>query len=320
MLLFEVVVTRLFSVLFFYHFSFFAISLVMSGLVVGGIVVSRWNAAALSERSFAMRLAVLSAVFSAATGAAVVGLVRTAELDTSQTPSLMGVAVYALLFLPGLVAAGAFLALAFARDQRWIGRILCGGSGGRVVRVHCSHRRASITRRSCRRCRRRGLGGAGYGIHCAVARDPLGGRWADSGFSGVAVGQLLERRRAAAHQNRRRKTHTGALERTQPRPRFRRHQDPLSGDRSFSRNVHAAHPATRATGAVVGRGPNMSSTVPVVRCGARHHRSRRRRRPVAAARSAIRTRQARQEEAGGRSRCSAGTRRAARRPGRLSVT
>jgi hypothetical protein len=38
MLLFEVVVTRLFSVLFYYHFSFFAISLVMSGLVVGGRV------------------------------------------------------------------------------------------------------------------------------------------------------------------------------------------------------------------------------------------------------------------------------------------
>ena len=31
MLLFELAVTRLFSVLFFYHFSFFAISLVMSG-------------------------------------------------------------------------------------------------------------------------------------------------------------------------------------------------------------------------------------------------------------------------------------------------
>jgi spermidine synthase len=123
MLLFEVVVTRLFSVLFFYHFSFFAISLVMSGLVVGGILVSRWNAGGLSERSFAMRLAALSAFFSVGTGAAVVGLTTTAELDALKTPSLMGVAVYALLFLPGLVAAGAFLALAFARNQRWIGKL-----------------------------------------------------------------------------------------------------------------------------------------------------------------------------------------------------
>ncbi len=55
MLLLEVVVTRLFSVLFFYHFSFFAISLVMSGLVIGGILVSRWNVGGMSERSFSMR-------------------------------------------------------------------------------------------------------------------------------------------------------------------------------------------------------------------------------------------------------------------------
>jgi hypothetical protein len=123
MLLFEVVVTRLFSVLFFYHFSFFAISLVMSGLVVGGILVSRWNAGGLSERSFAMRLALLSASYSAATGAGVVGLVSAAELDALKTPSLRGVALYALLFLPGLVAAGAFLALAFARNQQWIGKL-----------------------------------------------------------------------------------------------------------------------------------------------------------------------------------------------------
>jgi len=123
MLLFEVVVTRLFSVLFFYHFSFFAISLVMSGLVVGGILVSRWNARGLSEQSFSMRLAVLSATFSLGTIAGVLGLVSTAELNSVETPSLIGVALYALLFLPGLVAAGAFLALAFARNQRWIGRL-----------------------------------------------------------------------------------------------------------------------------------------------------------------------------------------------------
>jgi len=123
MLLFEVVVTRLFSVLFFYHFSFFAISLVMSGLVVGGIVVSRWNARGLSEQSFAMRLAVLSASFSLGTIAGIIGLVSISELSSVETPGLLRVALYALLFLPGLVAAGAFLALAFARNQRWIGRL-----------------------------------------------------------------------------------------------------------------------------------------------------------------------------------------------------
>src|SRR6185436_397903 len=110
MLLFEVVITRLFSVLFFYHFSFFAISLVMSGLVVGGLLVSRWNPGQLSEDSFAARLAVLSALYSAGTAAGILILVTTVETNVLETPSLTRVALYALLFLPGLVAAGAFLA------------------------------------------------------------------------------------------------------------------------------------------------------------------------------------------------------------------
>lgn len=126
MLLFEVVVTRLFSVLFYHHFSFFAISLVMSGLVIGGILASRWDAAGLSERSFATRLAVLSGLFSVTTLAGILAVVNAVELDVVSalsTLSLARVAVYATLFLPGLVAAGAFLALAFARNQRWIGTL-----------------------------------------------------------------------------------------------------------------------------------------------------------------------------------------------------
>ena len=123
MLLLEVVVTRLFSVLFFYHFSFFAISLVMSGLVIGGILVSRWNVAGMPERSFTMRLALMSAVFSLGTGAGLVGLVQITKHYPGVNPSLTKVGVYAMLFLPCLVAAGGFLALAFARNARWIGRL-----------------------------------------------------------------------------------------------------------------------------------------------------------------------------------------------------
>jgi hypothetical protein len=126
MLLFEVVVTRLFSVLFYHHFSFFAISLVMSGLVLGGILASRWNAAALSEESFSTRLSILSGLFSATTLAGVLVLANVAELDAVSTLSLGRVAAYATLFLPGLIAAGAFLALAFARNQRWIGTLYAG--------------------------------------------------------------------------------------------------------------------------------------------------------------------------------------------------
>ena len=122
MLLLEVVVTRLFSVMFFYHFSFFAISLVMSGLVIGGILVSRWNVAGMPQGSFDMRLAILSAFFSFGTGAGLVGLMLITR-HTGPQPSLMRVGVYAMLFLPGLVAAGGFLALAFARNARWIGKL-----------------------------------------------------------------------------------------------------------------------------------------------------------------------------------------------------
>src|SRR6266567_3310548 len=121
MLLFELAVTRLFSVLFFYHFSFFAISLVMSGLVIGGIWSARWSVREMNERAYRSRLAALGWMFSAAMLAA---LFTTLALPPAgATPSLSAVALQALIFLPGLVAAGAFLAAAFARDKAWIGTL-----------------------------------------------------------------------------------------------------------------------------------------------------------------------------------------------------
>jgi hypothetical protein len=57
------------------------------------------------------------------TAAGVFGFIRVAAQDPGGQPSLRGVAFAALLFLPGLVAAGAFLALAFSRNQKWIGRL-----------------------------------------------------------------------------------------------------------------------------------------------------------------------------------------------------
>jgi hypothetical protein len=122
MLLFEVVVTRLFSVLFFYHFSFFAISLVMSGLVIGGLLAARWDAPGLSEQAFSLRLSLLSAIFAVATALAMIALARWVPPQAG-APSPLGVALHAFLFLPGLVAAGAFLALAFARNKSWIGEL-----------------------------------------------------------------------------------------------------------------------------------------------------------------------------------------------------
>lgn len=123
MLLFEIAITRLFSILFYHHFSFFAISLVMSGLVIGGLVAARWDAAGLPDATFATRLGVLSGLYSVLTIVAVLVLVGTVDLDVRSELSLGRVTAYAMLFLPGLIAAGAFLALAFARNQHWIGSL-----------------------------------------------------------------------------------------------------------------------------------------------------------------------------------------------------
>src|SRR5258708_30042538 len=121
MLLFELAVTRLFSVLFFYHFSFFAISLVMSGLVIGGIWSARWNVREMSGNVYFSRLSALGWMFSASMLASLFITLAIPAADI--TPSLATVALQALIFLPGLVAARAFLAAAFARHKASIGAL-----------------------------------------------------------------------------------------------------------------------------------------------------------------------------------------------------
>ena len=123
MLLVEIIVTRLFSVLFFYHFSFFAVSLVMSGLVIGGILAARSDPRDGSEEAFERGLSVLGARFSGFIVVALLALTVFPQPDTSEAPALIMVALYGLLFLPGLIAAGSFLALAFARERAWIGTL-----------------------------------------------------------------------------------------------------------------------------------------------------------------------------------------------------
>jgi hypothetical protein len=122
MLLLELIATRLFSALFFYHYTFFAISLVMSGLTFGGLLAARWHVAALSERDFDRRLAGLATLFSLGTLAALLYVVGHPPVVYG-APGLGTVLLLALAFLPGLTAAGAFLAAAFARDPGWIGRL-----------------------------------------------------------------------------------------------------------------------------------------------------------------------------------------------------
>ncbi len=120
MLLVELMTTRIFSVLFLHHFSFFAISLVMSGLVVGGILAARWNVRDLDESAFRGRLSWLAAGFAALMLAAFASLVA---VPVNFEPNLSNVALRAAIFLPGLVCAGAFLAAAFARRESWIGTL-----------------------------------------------------------------------------------------------------------------------------------------------------------------------------------------------------
>lgn len=123
MLLVEIIVTRLFSVLFYYHFSFFAVSLVMSGLVIGGLLAARVDPHADSADAFHDRLARLAAWFAIAILLALALVCAMSRFIMGYDPSLWMVAMCGLAFLPGLIAAGSFLALAFARDREWIGTL-----------------------------------------------------------------------------------------------------------------------------------------------------------------------------------------------------
>ena len=123
MLLVELIATRLFSVLFFYHYSFFAISLVMSGLAFGGLLASRWDLRACREGEFYQRLAWLAAFFSVASLGATLFVISYPPIGKDESPSVLTVALFALVFVPGLTAAGAFLAAAFSREPAWIGRL-----------------------------------------------------------------------------------------------------------------------------------------------------------------------------------------------------
>ncbi len=132
MLIIELVITRLFSVLFYYHYSFFAVSLVMSGISLGAILASRWKVRSMEAAKFNNRLSLLAVVFAGLTAAGLAYLAFSPGIAEfwwalagagSKHPTMGHVAGAALVFLPGLIAAGAFLASAFARHSAWIGRL-----------------------------------------------------------------------------------------------------------------------------------------------------------------------------------------------------
>ncbi|MGH7517195.1 MAG: hypothetical protein ACREOC_06970 [Gemmatimonadales bacterium] len=115
----ELALTRIFSVLLYYHFSFFAVALAMSGLALGGLWVARWPVRTMSYDRFTGRLADL------ALAGALIGLAQLAlfALAPPNALSAWAAVLGALQWLPLFVASGAFLAAAFARRHEWIGEL-----------------------------------------------------------------------------------------------------------------------------------------------------------------------------------------------------
>lgn len=121
----ELILTRLYSALFYYHYSFFSVALVMSGLAMGGLIGARWRVAAWSESDFTRRagfMALAGSGLAAAALGALLSLPPESAFDYVE-PGIVAVMAKALLFLPALVAFGAFLTTAFARRPDRIGAL-----------------------------------------------------------------------------------------------------------------------------------------------------------------------------------------------------
>lgn len=111
----ELLLTRLFSVLFLYHYSFYAVSLVMAGLTFGGLIAGRRDLAAMSDGDHARMVA------RACRGMALGQLLGLGFLcvlpasDVATRPSLLMVSAAALIFLPAFTCAGVAVAGLLAR-------------------------------------------------------------------------------------------------------------------------------------------------------------------------------------------------------------
>lgn len=126
MLLTELVLTRILSVLLFYHYSFFAVSLIMSGLALGGLAAARLNVSSMPQAEFTRLLTRLAEWSSGLTLFGFGGLLQVGGLADSLKSPLVFTLCFALMFLPGLSASGAFLASAFARREAWVSRLYAG--------------------------------------------------------------------------------------------------------------------------------------------------------------------------------------------------
>lgn len=123
MLQLEVLVSRLFSVLFYYHYSFFAISIVMAGLTFGGLIAAimarRSSPEAVAEKCLGPSALIFAVGSALGTGLV---LARSFEIDLMKY-SLTDVWPLAVAYLPALTAAGFFLSTVFARWTKDLSRL-----------------------------------------------------------------------------------------------------------------------------------------------------------------------------------------------------
>ena len=138
--MFEILLTRIFSLTMWYHYAFMAISVAMFGLTVGALLVflrpAWWPEATLS------RALGMSALFLAAAMAAVVFLhisLYTPLPDISWTPMVVTFVIVSVPF----VFSGIFVCLALTRFPSQIGRLyaadLCGAATGCLLVIVVLH-------------------------------------------------------------------------------------------------------------------------------------------------------------------------------------
>ncbi|MGI9102725.1 MAG: hypothetical protein ACR2IF_09810 [Terriglobales bacterium] len=128
-LLLELALTRLFSVILFYHFAFLAISIALLGLGAGGVFaflgkrwLARWDTRTLGARIAALNAFVLLIVLE-------IDLHVPVALDLTGKNFLRLTAIYLLSALP-FFFTGLFFSIVFARETRRITRLYAADLGG----------------------------------------------------------------------------------------------------------------------------------------------------------------------------------------------
>ncbi len=123
MLILELLATRFFSALFYYHYSFFAISIVMAGLTLGALLCAKMLREQDPEPVLAAHLGKVCLVFSGATALATLFFVYYSHLILDRLPQWWEIALLASAYLPALTACGYYLAAVFSLYKRDISRL-----------------------------------------------------------------------------------------------------------------------------------------------------------------------------------------------------